>query len=51
MPDGGAIPFDHTMPGCTYADGGFHPQRSAVLMPAITFVVALDAHLLRRTAA
>ena len=23
-PDGGTIPFDHTMPGCTYADGGFH---------------------------
>ena len=24
MPDGGTIPFDHTMPGCTYGDGGFH---------------------------
>ena len=23
-PDGGTIPFDHTMPGCAYADGGFH---------------------------
>ncbi len=24
MPDGGTIPFDHTMPGCTYGDSGFH---------------------------
>ncbi len=26
MPDGGTIPFDHVMPGCSYANGGFHPD-------------------------
>ena len=29
-PDGGTIPFDHTMPGCTYANGGFHPDGGSV---------------------
>jgi hypothetical protein len=25
-PDGGMMSWDHTMPGCTYRDGGFQPE-------------------------
>jgi hypothetical protein len=25
-PDGGMMPFNHTMPGCTFVDGGFSPD-------------------------